>query len=254
MLDTPEDRREEVIARFVDVHAEPHTESLKRFRNPEFKALFVRMLGHASWKIKHRALFALEYYRDPAVLTQVWPFLNDKEPRLREKAAITAIKLWGKGAPKPPTSVESLLATEEDLHVRSCLTALQARMSGKLYVERVYEEVLIDLDGGLKITPFVSGLNSAKSSAPGYKANVQSRSGGSSATKLPATSRWTTPLLGYGDEEVKGASLQPFANLRGGGKTYHTGQDVGASLDGRATTHLPMALCAWFIPEATWGP
>ena len=41
-----------------------------------------------------------------------------------------------------------------------------------------------------------------------------------------------TPLLGYGEEEVQGTSLQPFANLRGGGKTFHTGLDIGASLDG----------------------
>jgi hypothetical protein len=49
--------------------------------------------------------------------------------------------------------------------------------------------------------------------------------------KLPVPDLWTTPILGYGEEEVPGAGLQPFGNPRERG-AVHTGQDVGSSLDG----------------------
>jgi hypothetical protein len=68
--------------------------------------------------------------------------------------------------------------------------------------------------------------------APGYAKKGVSQGGGGNAGKLGPAPRWTTPLLGFGEEEVKGTSLQPFANLRGNGTVYHTGLDVGSSLDG----------------------
>jgi hypothetical protein len=75
-------------------------------------------------------------------------------------------------------------------------------------------------------------MNTARDVAPNSKAVVKARQGGGSAAKLPAASRWVHPTLGYGEEVVKGTSLQPFANLRSNGTVYHVGHDVGASMDG----------------------
>src|SRR5688572_21099677 len=43
-------------------------EGWKRFRNPELKPLLLRLADAPDWQTAHRALFALESFRDPAAL------------------------------------------------------------------------------------------------------------------------------------------------------------------------------------------
>ncbi len=207
---------------FLAAHGEKRIEALKRFRNPDLLPLFLRLLESPDWKVQHRALFALEYYRDPAAIDAALPLLQHPHRRLREKAAIALIKLWD--GRKPPADWEGVRGREGDFHVRACFDALALRFAGRLPVERVHEEIRETGQRGLLLAPFTSGLDRATTKV--------SRTGAGSASKLPPSPLWNYPLLGYGEEEVEGTSLQPFANLRSGGSVYHTGQDVGACLDG----------------------
>jgi murein DD-endopeptidase MepM/ murein hydrolase activator NlpD len=213
------DERAERIDACIARHGFERIEALKRYRNPELKALFFALLEHPEWQVRHRALFALEYYGDTAVLEKAWTLLTHPQRRLREKAAITLIRLWdGRAA---LGDLDALRERERDFHVLRCLEALQQRIDGKLKPEKVSKEVVRTGKNGLMLTPFVSGLKE--------KQTPRARSGGG---RPPVAERWTTPILGQGEEEVSGVSLQPFANLRQEGRVHHTGLDVGACLDG----------------------
>ncbi|MHC4224674.1 MAG: hypothetical protein ACYSUN_11835, partial [Planctomycetota bacterium] len=61
---------------FVERHASRRIEAIKRFRNPELKALFLELCEHRDWQIQHRALFALEYYRDAAAVEAALKLLD----------------------------------------------------------------------------------------------------------------------------------------------------------------------------------
>jgi len=211
--------RADAIEACIAAHGFERIEALKRYRNPELKELFLALLGHPEWKVRHRALFALEYFDDADVIAKAWPLLAHPQPRLREKAAITLIKLWD-GRPALD-DLDGLKKRESNFHVRRCIEALQLTIEGKLKPQEVYQEVVDKQKNGLLLTPFVSGLRE--------KQTPRARSG---SGRAPVAERWTTPVLGQGEEEVQGVSLQPFANLRQEGRVYHTGLDVGACLDG----------------------
>ena len=234
----PDAERATLIDAFVATRGAPTVEAVKRFRNPELLPLFHALLEHDDWRVQHRALVALEHMEDVTALAPAWALLGHEEPRLREKAAITCILLWnaraaaGAAGGDPQQALEELRAVETDPHVAASLDALLLCARGKLPVHRVHEEHVETLDDGLRITPFISGLHETKTKAPGYTKKVVSQGGGGSAAKLDAARPWTTPLIAMGDEVVSGTSLQPFANLRQEGKVYHTGLDVGASMDG----------------------
>jgi len=219
----------EGIAAFVRDRGLPDIEAVKRFRNPELHPLFTALLDHEDWRVRHRALYALEYYGNPDVVPRAWALATHDAPRMREKAVIAVLKLWA-GRPTAK-EVAAQLAAEADPHVRACLEALSARARRKLPFDRVSEEFVRKDADGLILTPFLSGMNTARTVAPGYAAKPVMKGGGGKASRGGASSRWTTPILGWGSEEVKG-SLQPFANLRRNGAVYHLGQDVGACLDG----------------------
>ena len=232
----PAEERAALVQAYAAGPAADHIEAVKRFRNPELHAFFQALAEHPDWKVRHRALFALERYRDAGDLTLAFAALDAEEPRLREKAALTAIELWdAKGRRAldgdPAETVAARLDAETDPHVVACLEALQARMRGKLTVRRVAEEHLEKRADGLLVAPFLSGMDQVAAVAPGYRKQGTSEGGGGSATKLP-DGPWTTPVIRFGEEARSGLSLQPFANLRGGGSTYHTGLDVGGCLDG----------------------
>lgn len=232
----PASERPARIEAYVAGPAAQQIEAVKRFRNPELHPLFQALARHEDWKVRHRALFALEYYGEAADLPLAFAALDHAEPRLREKAAITALKLWDRKAARriegdPEAIVAAQLDRETDPHVVSALGALQRRMDGELEVERVYEEHLEERPDGLRVTPFLSGMQHVSKVAPRYRKQGRSRSGGRSAAKLPV-GPFTAPIVRFGEEARGGMSLQPFANLRGGGSTYHTGLDVGACLDG----------------------
>jgi murein DD-endopeptidase MepM/ murein hydrolase activator NlpD len=230
IVKAPEDRRGRLIKAAIEAHGRERIEALKRFRNPELKPLFLRLLDHDDWQVQHRALFVLEYYGAKEALPKAWELLAHPHRRLREKAAITLIKLWdGSG---PSDVLDARLRDEKDFHVRRCLEALAVRKRGKLAVDKVAKEYVRTDPDGLMLTPFLSGMNNLGKVAPGLKLKGDGRTGKGSANRLPPAPRWTTPVLGYGQEEVDGVSLQPFGNLRANGTVYHTGQDVGACLEG----------------------
>ena len=209
--------------------ADGTSEAWKRFRNPELRPLFRRLAESPDWQTVHRALLALEYLRDPADLPVAWGHLFHSERRLREKAAIACIKLWDRSAAAglskgdARNALQSSIDIEADPHVKACFAALLRRMDGKLPVERVHEEAPVKCADGLLGVPFVSGLAKPPKGVM--------LAGGGSAAKLPVAAEWTTPVLGYGEEVVPGAGLQPFGNPREGGRV-HTGQDCAAALDG----------------------
>lgn len=230
ILKAPEAARPALVEDAAKKYGLDAIEAIKRFRNPELESLFLALARHEDWTVRHRALYALEYYGGAAALDAALANLDHEQPRLRERAAIACIKLWdGRRRPDP---VRVRLAEEDDFHVRRCLDALERRIDDKLESSRVSSEHLVTRPDGLVLTPFLSGMNTAAKVAPDFKAKVASRQRGGSASKLPPADRWVRPLLGYGDEVVSGTSLQPFANLRQNGKVYHTGHDVGASMDG----------------------
>jgi len=210
-------------------------EAWKRFRDPELKPLFLRLAQDADWRTAHRALLALESYGGDDVLVTAWGLLFHSEARLREKAAITCIRTWSANGARGCSqgdwkgALGSLIATEGDPHVRACLEALRRRAEGRLQPQQVHEEYTTRDGNGLLWTPFLSGMDGVKEAAPGWEPKGVSQAGGGG--KLPPAGSWTTPLLGYGSEEVPGTSLQPFAHPRGNG-VVHTGRDVGACLDG----------------------
>ncbi len=233
----PEAERGALIAAYVAGKAGEQIEAVKRFRNPELIPLFRALAAHKDWKVRHRAFYALEYYADPGALPLAFEAMKDPEPRLREKAALTAIRVWSPAAAKglpgdAAAAVADLLDRETNPHVATCLAALRQRITGKLHMRQVYEEHLEKRPDGLLFTPFLSGMNTAPTVAPNWVKKGISEGGGGAAAKLPA-GPWTSPIILYGEEARQGMSLQPFANLRGeGGTTYHTGVDVGACLDG----------------------
>ncbi len=235
----PEASRTGLIDTFVKTRGWTAIEATKRFRNPELRPLFLALLDHDDWRVRHRALYALEQYGEASdALPAAWSLLTHETPRLREKAAITCLKLFDAdvAAEAAGGNVAEAIATrrtaETDSHVRACLDALALRAKGKLNVLQVYEEHVVTGDDGLALTPFLNSMAKLKLVAPGLTLKSNLRAGKGNAAKLGPATRWTTPLLGFGQEEVSGTSLQPFANLRGGGATYHTGLDIGACLDG----------------------
>ncbi len=213
-------------------------EAIKRFRNPELVELERALLEDSDWHVQHRALLMAEALGDEGALPLAWQRLGHAEPRLREKAAIACLLLWDKSAAKgvaggkAKEALETLLAQETDFHVKQALAALARRISGKLVPRRLVDEHVVALDDGLKLVPFLEGMDHLAEVAPGVTLQPKGSPGGSSAEKLPVAARWNAPLLGYGKEEVPGVALQPFGNPRSNGTVVHTGQDVGACLDG----------------------
>ncbi|MBI2921221.1 MAG: peptidoglycan DD-metalloendopeptidase family protein [Planctomycetes bacterium] len=233
----PEAERAALAKAYAAKKGAENIEAVKRFRNPELKPLFLELLRQDDWKTKHRALHVLEYYGEAAALPDAWALLEHPQARLREKAAIFCLKVWdparakGVAGGKPAEALAGLAAKEEDFHVRMCLDALAKRIAGRLAPEKVSTEFTVTGLDALVLTPFLDGSDKLPTVAPGYTAKPVPRQGGGSASSLPAAARWAYPILGWGKEEVQG-TLQPFANLRQNGTVYHTGQDVGCSLDG----------------------
>jgi len=236
IIKASEPERPALIKAYAAGKAADQIEAVKRFRNAELHELFTALAVHENWKVRHRALYVLEFYNRPGDLALAFAALDHEEPRLREKAAISAIKLWsakhaGEIDGNPKAIVAKRLDVETNPHVGAALAALKLRMAGKLTYREVYREHAHRRPDGLMVSPFLSGMHLVKKVAPGYTKKGVSESGGSSASKLPA-GPYTSPIILFGKEARSGLSLQPFANLRRNATTYHTGLDAGACLDG----------------------
>ncbi len=234
-------------------------EAWKRFRNPELVALARACVKHADWKVAHRGLHWSRCLNDPAVLEAAVALLDHEQPRLREKAALTLLEAWdpkkGKelAGGKVKERVAQKLAAETDPHLVSALHALERRLQGKLTPERVADEVVVACEDGLQWTPFLDGMDKLGTVAPGVRLVTKGSPSGTSAQKLPVAASWIGPLTRWPDEEVPGAGLQPFANLRQNGTVYHTGQDLGASLDGAGYYALADGVVRWVYSGSDMG-
>jgi len=192
---------------FISKHAAERIEAIKRFRSPELKGLFLALLAHEDWHVQHRALLVLEALGDASAIDSVLPLLEHPHRRVREKAAITLIRLWD----GRKLDVANLIATEEDPHVKQCLLALARRIDGTLPVTSLQTEEILGGSGGLLLAPYVE-----------RGGTYERRTG--KGTPSVAT-RWVMPLLGWGEEEILDAPLRSFG--RG-----HESTDKGACLDG----------------------
>lgn len=234
-------------------------EAWKRFRNPELVVLARACVKHSDWKVAHRGLHWCRCFNDLGVLDAALALLDHEQPRLREKAALTLLELWDPKKCKELAGgkVKELLApkivAETEPHVASVLQAFERRLQGKLIPERVAEEVVVKCDDGLLWTPFLDGMDKLAAVAPGVKLVIKGSPSGSSAQKLPVAANWSGPLTRWPDEEVPGAGLQPFANLRQNGTVYHTGQDLGASLDGAGYFALADGVVRWVYSGSDMG-
>jgi murein DD-endopeptidase MepM/ murein hydrolase activator NlpD len=229
--------RPELVRAFVRTEAEHAIEAVKRFRNPELVPLFRALLDHPEPQVVHRALVALERLEDGASLERAWALLAHEDAGVREKAGVACLRLWSAPGARVPAAaratVDRLLATETDAHVRAVRAAVARRAAGTLPVERVSDEVRVTDADGLILTPFLRRMSTAPRVAPGYVPDYVTRTEEGPLAVPPVATRWTTPLRIYGREEFPpGRRLQPFGHLRDGGTRVHTGIDVGAFHDG----------------------
>lgn len=230
IIEAPEAERADRVSSFLKRGGKYTIEALKRYRNPELVALFQVCLDHPDWHIQHRGLLALEHFGADAVLDRAWRFLQHPERRIRERAAIACIKLHD--GREPVVDLQALIRDEQEFQVRRCFEALDARVKGTLHVEKVSDEVVVTLPNGLMVTPILRGMKTLKLAAPDHRMKRESRLGKGTAAKFKPADRWSTPLMGYGEEEVPVPQLQPFGNLMHDGTVHHVGHDVGACMDG----------------------
>lgn len=202
------EERPRLVETFAERHGSERIEAIKRFRGAQLNDVFLALLEHPDWHVRHRALLALETC--PPEIEAIWPLLTHPHRRLRERAAITLIRVWD--GRKPPADLEKIVANEEDFHVRQCLAALARRIEGTLPLVILQEEALGGR-GGLSVVPYISTVP-AKTAEPRLGRGPP-----------PFGTRWTWPLLGWGEEEVLDAPLAPFSE-------GHPGVDKGACLDG----------------------
>jgi len=214
------------------------TEALKRFRNPEFRGLFAEMTRSGDWMIVHRGLLGLEMLDDPAGLQDAWGQLSHENARVREKAAITCVKLWNAEAGKKIAGGDAALMLtgiverEKVVQVRRCLAALKARMDGKLAPAWVSPEFVAVSDDGLRMVPFLESFEKAATAVPGWRRPEPEPAGNLSAAGLPAADEWTPPVADWEMEVVLGVGMQAFGSQPKEGSPLHAGTDFGASLDG----------------------
>lgn len=238
LVHAPAAERDAQAADLVKRRGGAAIEAWKRFRNPELVALERACIGSGDWKLAHRGLCWARKLGDGGAVALATPLLEAQEARLREAAALALIELVDPKHPKksPVAPARDAVAAqrtkETDGAVASALAALEQRLAGRLDVREVAAEVVVRCDDGLLWTPFLDGMNQLAAVAPGVALAQKNDSGGGSALKLPVASRFVAPLCGWPKEEVPGVGLQPFANPRQNGTVFHTGQDLGACLDG----------------------
>ncbi len=203
------DDRPRLVEAFVERHGSERIEAIKRFRGPDLNDVFVALLEHPDWHVRHRALLALESC--PPEIDAIWPLLTHPHRRLRERAAITLIRVWD--GRKSSADFEGIVANEEDFHVRQCFSALARRMEGTLPLVVLHQEEALGGRGGLSIVPY-------KNIVDRWAAEPRVGKG-----PPPFATQWTWPLLGWGEEEIPDAPLAAFGE-------GHPGVDKGACLDG----------------------
>ncbi|MCK6459468.1 MAG: HEAT repeat domain-containing protein [Planctomycetes bacterium] len=193
-------------AAFIDKHGSERIEAVKRFRNPELRVLFERLLAHPDWHVQHRGLLALESLGDAAAIDAILPLLEHPHRRVREKAAISLIRLWD------GRRLDLASVVEEDFHVTRCLDALARRAGGTLPIVVLAKEGILGGSGGLRLVPYTE-------SATRFEPRTNAKG------TPPVATRWVWPLLGWGEEEVIDAPLRAFGE-------GHAATDKGACLDG----------------------
>ncbi len=87
--------RAALIDRFIARHVPQRLDALCRFRNPELRPLFVKLLKHDDWTALHRALFVLASMADTSIIPRAERLAkNHPHARVRELAAVTVRMLY----------------------------------------------------------------------------------------------------------------------------------------------------------------
>jgi hypothetical protein len=110
--------RAALIGAFVEARGLKDIEAVKRFRNRELRPLFLALLAHEDWRVRHRALYALEYCGKPGDVRRAWALASHENARMREKAVISTLKLWNPAVSK--SAVQDRLAEETGCTRSSC--------------------------------------------------------------------------------------------------------------------------------------
>lgn len=255
LIAAPAAEREALAVELAKRRGNAAIEAWKRFRNHELVALARACVVSDDWKLAHRGLVWCRKLGDAECVPLAWPLLSSSVARLREAAALACLELWnpkvakGVAGGKAKEGLAALRAKEDDGAVAAALTALEQRLAGKLKPRELASEITVECDDGLVWTPFLEGMDKLAAVAPGAKLVQNNAPGGGSALKLPVASRFTGPMCGWPREEVAGVGLQPFANPRQDGTVFHTGQDLGACLDGAGY----YAIASGIVRFVHWG-
>ena len=243
-------------------------EGWKRFRAPELIELARACVGHADWKVVHRALFWLERLGDPEIVGRAWKLLDRREPLLRELAALACAEHWNEDAAKAigadvATRVERRRNGESDPYVKEALRVLAGRIAGTVgnasEPRTLAAEVTAKRADGLSWAPFIPHFTRLESVLPGVVlATADERPAAPEATReLPIATQFRVPLLGFGKEEVARIVLQPFGKTRSQdgkeGALFHTGQDVGACRDGCGLYAIADGVVRWISTGSDMG-
>lgn len=238
ILKAPEKDRAALAKDLVDRKGPQLVEFLKRFRNPELRPMVVAMLQSQDWQIAYRGLLAAEAYDDKTLLPEAWKLLGHERARMREKAAIACIKLWDAEVGRKISGGDAelmlggMIERERNPHALTCLTGLKAAMAGKFGAVWVNPEFAMTLDDELKVAPFVEGFAKIAETAPGWRREREPQRSERGAEMMAAAPKWTSPMLGWEQEEILTTGLIAFSGASRSGGGFHAGVDIGACLDG----------------------
>ena len=129
-------------------------ECLMRYREPEMRLVFLKLIDHKHWPVRARALYALKMVGDASVLPAIAEALDDKEPMVREVAA-SALSHLGDESSKE--ALTKRLDGEKDEYVRSAIESALAILERdeKPYTDygkgKPFEETLVGPEGARRV-------------------------------------------------------------------------------------------------------
>lgn len=95
----------------------PYVECLLRYRDPALRHVFLPLLRSKLWVVRARSLYALRHVGDRSVLPAVEARLTDRDPRVREVAAIATAHL----ATEPSKALRQARQKEQSRFARAAM-------------------------------------------------------------------------------------------------------------------------------------
>jgi murein DD-endopeptidase MepM/ murein hydrolase activator NlpD len=129
-------------------------ENLIRYREPDMKLVFLRLLKHKKWPVRARALYGLKMVGDVSSVDAIGASLKDKDPRVREMAANALSHMGGE---KGKEILQARKAEEKEAHVPASVEAARQVLEGgeKPYDEykrgKVWKETLTGPEGARRV-------------------------------------------------------------------------------------------------------